>query len=153
MAVIFSLPWALLMWSYVIPNLPRHYFQLIPGIPPRTADRMVIFFIALMLFCFTISNFSTPISVSVSSVMMALLVVGCILASWRTTSDDRGLWWQNSPVTVLKRSRDGLSAAIITVITYITSSLLSPLRLRSAAHNHNVGSTHAMTERQDGVGV
>jgi hypothetical protein len=38
MAVIFSLPWALLMWSYVVLNLPRHYFQLIFPVSPPSLD-------------------------------------------------------------------------------------------------------------------
>jgi len=51
MAIVFSLPWALLMWS------------------------MVLFFIGLLLSCFTHSNASTRICVAVVSVMVACLTV------------------------------------------------------------------------------
>jgi hypothetical protein len=107
--------------------------------PPWMMDRMVIFFIALLLYCFNISNMSTRISVSVSSVMIAPLVVGCILICRRSSED--GELWQNS-LKVLKRSLDGLFAP------------LKHFRLRPARPNQNdVGSTHAMTERQEGAGV
>ncbi|KAI0250653.1 hypothetical protein BJV78DRAFT_1393295 [Lactifluus subvellereus] len=123
MAIIFSLPWALLMWS------------------------MVIFFIALLLFCFSISNISTRIFVSVMSVMMAPLVVGCILTSWHS-SDDIGLW--HDSLVVLKRSRDG-------VLARLKHFALGTFRLHDARHTphhpNNEGNTHSMTERQDGVVV
>ncbi|KAI0277908.1 hypothetical protein BGY98DRAFT_976625, partial [Russula aff. rugulosa BPL654] len=54
MAVVFSLPWALLMWS------------------------MATFFIALLLFCFTISNKATRISVIAMSIMVVILIVWSI---------------------------------------------------------------------------
>ncbi|KAH9979759.1 hypothetical protein BJV74DRAFT_759462, partial [Russula compacta] len=54
LAIAYSLPWALLMWS------------------------MTIFFIALLLFCLTISNAPTRISVAVMSVFAASLIVWCI---------------------------------------------------------------------------
>ncbi|KAI0248227.1 hypothetical protein BJV78DRAFT_1237684 [Lactifluus subvellereus] len=121
MAIIFSLPWALLMWS------------------------MVMFFIALLLFCFSISNISTRIFVSVMSVMMAPLVVGCILTSWRS-SDDGELW--HDSLAVLKRSRDGVSARL-------KHFVLGTFRLhytRPTSHPPDVdGSTHSMTERQNGT--
>ncbi|KAF8258666.1 hypothetical protein EI94DRAFT_1110391 [Lactarius quietus] len=62
-AIIFSLPWALLMWA------------------------MALFFIALLLFCFSISNRSTRIFVAVTSIMMAALIWWCI-QSFREYCDD-----------------------------------------------------------------
>ncbi|KAI0250647.1 hypothetical protein BJV78DRAFT_1283069 [Lactifluus subvellereus] len=81
MTVVFSLPWALLMWSYVVLR-PQDFLPHIYRISHASVvDRMVLFFIALLLLCFTISNTSTRIFVSVTSVMMAPPVVGCILIS------------------------------------------------------------------------
>jgi len=75
MAIIFSLPWALLMWA------------------------MVMFFVALLLACFGISNLPTRIFVAVTSVMVAVLVGWCILWSWR--SGDSGKVWFNSLILSL----------------------------------------------------
>ncbi|KAH9171928.1 hypothetical protein EDB89DRAFT_2174042, partial [Lactarius sanguifluus] len=67
MAIIFSLPWALLMWA------------------------MVMFSIALLLLCFSISNVSTRISVAVTSVIVAALIVWCIHSAWES-SEEKGVW-------------------------------------------------------------
>ncbi|KAI9458584.1 hypothetical protein BJY52DRAFT_412493 [Lactarius psammicola] len=67
MAIIFSLPWALLMWA------------------------MVMFSIALLLLCFSISNLSTRIFVAVTSVMVAALIGWCIRTAWES-SEERGVW-------------------------------------------------------------
>ncbi|KAI9438581.1 hypothetical protein H4582DRAFT_182781 [Lactarius indigo] len=64
MAIIFSLPWALLMWA------------------------MVMFFIALLLFSFYQSNTPTRVIVAVASAMLAALVVSCIRWAWES-SDGR----------------------------------------------------------------
>ncbi|KAI9458570.1 hypothetical protein BJY52DRAFT_1416360 [Lactarius psammicola] len=58
LAIIFSLPWALVMWS------------------------MVTFFVALLLFCFDTSNSSTRIFVAVTSVVVAVLVGWCMQSPW-----------------------------------------------------------------------
>ncbi|KAH8987810.1 hypothetical protein EDB92DRAFT_2014060 [Lactarius akahatsu] len=67
MAIIFSLPWALLMWA------------------------MVMFFIALLLFSFYQSNTPTRVIVAVASAMLAALVVSCIRWAWES-SDGRAEW-------------------------------------------------------------
>lgn len=67
MAIIFGLPWALLMWA------------------------MVMFSIALLLFCFRISNLPTRIFVAVASMMVAVLIGWCIRSAWES-SDERGAW-------------------------------------------------------------
>ncbi|KAI0253083.1 hypothetical protein BJV78DRAFT_1390005 [Lactifluus subvellereus] len=63
MAIVFSLPWALLMWS------------------------MVSFFVALLLSCFTHSNAPTRISVVAMSGIVACLTVWSILTAWRSNND------------------------------------------------------------------
>ncbi|KAH9074274.1 hypothetical protein EDB83DRAFT_1950268 [Lactarius deliciosus] len=62
MAIIFSLPWALLLFS------------------------MVAFFVALLLFCFGTSNASTRIFVAVTSVVVALPIGLCIKSPWGSSN-------------------------------------------------------------------
>ncbi|KAI9509043.1 hypothetical protein F5148DRAFT_815641 [Russula earlei] len=81
MAIIFSLPWALLMWS------------------------MVVFFIALLLFSFSISNVPTRVFVAVMSFLAAALIAWCIKNAWESTEDDD--LWRDS-VLVLKRTRSDI---------------------------------------------
>jgi hypothetical protein len=70
---------------------------------------MVTFFIALLLFCFYISNMPTRIVVAVSSVILTPPVIVCIVISWQTSDD--GAPWRNR-FTVLKRSGSRLFARI-----------------------------------------
>ena len=100
MAIIFSLPWALLMWSYVILCLPDLLLGSSLRNPPFV-DRMVIFFVALLFFCFSISNASTRIFVAIMSVLVITFIVWCIRAAWEFTEDE--YVWQNS-VVVLQRT-------------------------------------------------
>jgi hypothetical protein len=63
---------------------------------------MVIFFIALLLFCFSISNASTRTFVAISSVILGTLIGWCIRTAWESTEDEDV--WQNSLV-VFRRTR------------------------------------------------
>ncbi|KAI9458568.1 hypothetical protein BJY52DRAFT_1212082 [Lactarius psammicola] len=90
MAIIYSLPWALLMWA------------------------MVMFFIALMLVCFRISNLPTRVFIAVISVMVTVLVWWCILWSWR--SGDSGKLWYNSLPLSIRRAL-GAPRVIIRLMT------------------------------------
>ncbi|KAH9061122.1 hypothetical protein EDB87DRAFT_1612079 [Lactarius vividus] len=78
MAIIFSLPWALLMWA------------------------MVMFFIALLLLSFLQSNTPTRAIVAVASAMLAALVVSCIRWSWE--SSDGIEEWSTSLLPSIKRA-------------------------------------------------
>jgi hypothetical protein len=64
---------------------------------------MGIFFIALLLFCFSISNYPTRISVAIMSVLMAALIGWCIWTTWKYTEDNDDDVWQKSLV-VLRRT-------------------------------------------------
>ena len=55
-------------------------------------DRMVMFSIALLLFCFSISNPPTRIFVAATSVMVAALIGWCIRTAWES-SEERGQWF------------------------------------------------------------
>jgi len=80
MAITFGLPWALLMWS------------------------IVIFFVALLLLCFTISNIPTRIFIGCTSVLVASLIVWCILVTWE--SGEREAVWHDSLAALRRTRRD-----------------------------------------------
>ncbi|KAI0296395.1 hypothetical protein BC826DRAFT_232371 [Russula brevipes] len=80
MAITFGLPWALLMWS------------------------IVIFFVALLLLCFTISNIPTRIFIGCTSVLVASLIVWCILVTWE--SGEREAVWYDSLAALRRTRRD-----------------------------------------------
>ena len=103
MAIVFSLPWALLMWSYVISCLFRGCTRF--TFMKSLLDRMVIFFVALLLFCFSISNVSTRIFVTISSVLVITLIGWCIRIIRQSTEDEDV--WQKS-LAVLRRTRGAL---------------------------------------------
>ena len=66
---------------------------------------MVIFFIAMLLFCFKISNVSTRLFVAIVSALVATLIGWCIRTAWVSSDDDDV--WKNSLV-VLRRTRGAL---------------------------------------------
>ena len=70
---------------------------------------MVVFFIALLLFCFSISNPLTRIFVAISSVLVVALVGGCIWTAWEST--ENGEIWQIS-LSALRRTRSVLSERV-----------------------------------------
>ena len=104
-------------------------------------DRMVIFFIALLLFCFTISNTATRAFVTAMSVITAVLIMWCIQLAWESTEDYD--LWQKSKLA-LWRTRDDL----VDRIKEFGQDLLGPFSTRRApdvAHSHSIPS---MAERQ-----
>jgi hypothetical protein len=72
---------------------------------PPSVDRMVIFFIALLLFCFEISNLATRISVSIMSALVTALVIWCIWTAWES-NDDESVWQES--LIVFQRARSNL---------------------------------------------
>lgn len=66
---------------------------------------MVTFFIALLLFCFKISNPATRVSVAIASVVVAILVIWCIRTAWESTEGEDV--WRDS-VIVFRRARVNL---------------------------------------------
>jgi len=89
-AIIFSLPWALLMWSYVISAFWEFTLTGIYACSPPP-NRLVTFSVALLLFGFVVSNNWTRIIVAVTSAPVVALTVGCIWATWES-GNDRGVW-------------------------------------------------------------
>jgi hypothetical protein len=59
---------------------------------------MVLFFIALLLLCFNISNTSTRIFVAIMSALVTTLIGWCIRISWDLVENDK-LWKKSLVVT------------------------------------------------------
>ncbi|KAI0253111.1 hypothetical protein BJV78DRAFT_241690 [Lactifluus subvellereus] len=122
MAIVFSLPWALLMWS------------------------MVLFSIALLLSCFTHSNASTRISVTVMSVIVACLTVWSTLTTWRSDADWEVVYYKY--LFVLKRAGD----KILTSVKHFALGIFRPRSPRAYPTPHSLVSTSSIppvTEDQD----
>ena len=71
--------------------------------------RMVTFFIALLLFCFSISNPATRICVSIMSVLVAILIIWCIRTAWEST-EGKDVW--RDSLTVLWRTYSNLFKSV-----------------------------------------
>ena len=57
---------------------------------------MVIFFIALLLFCFSISNILSRISIAIISALEATLIGWCFVTSQESKEDNSDDVWQSS---------------------------------------------------------
>jgi hypothetical protein len=103
--------------------------------PPKTllsftllgTDRMVVFFIALLLLCFTISNMATRIFVGIISVLMAGLIMWCIRSTWETGNDQYASLWRDSLAAMRRTHRDWIgymkqlrAGALISLISFPT---------------------------------
>jgi hypothetical protein len=82
-------------------------------------DRMVIFFVALLLFCFSISNVPTRIFVAMMSVLVATLIGWGIRTAWDSKDDDEDDVLQSSLV-VLRRTRVALFKRVKEFIPFHT---------------------------------
>jgi hypothetical protein len=85
----------------------RDFSELIAS--PRTAgDRMMMFSIAVLLFCFSISNPPTRIFVAVTSVIVAALIWWCIKSSWESSED----WVSSSLRSYFSRALDHIRGVV-----------------------------------------
>ena len=80
MAIIFSLPWALLLWSYVIFTQAITFISSTESF--RSPDRMVTFSVALLLFGFVVSNIWTQLFVGLTSFPLLAFTLWCIWMCW-----------------------------------------------------------------------
>jgi len=116
-----------------------------------TADRMLMFFIALFLYCFSISNLRSRISIaSISAVMLAFFLV-CVWTIWES-SDTWGVWlygFYPSIVRVVRPMgtlRRGIGARL-------RGTVMAIRKFFHSATTDNVGSVHELGAPRDrGVG-
>jgi hypothetical protein len=106
---------------------------------------MVIFSVALLLFCFTISDTSTRIATGTMSAVVAAPVAWCIRTAWES-GDTRGV--QDSLLT-LRRTGDRLFARLKHFVLVLIPLRPFPTRRTS----EDVHSVHSMVDRQPEVGV
>ncbi len=142
LAIIFSLPWALLMWSYAFSYLPKRCSI---SRNPLLSGRTVIFSVAMLLFCFTISNTSTRIASATMSAVIVALVAWYTRTAWES-GDGRGVG-QDSLLT-LRRAGGRLFARLKHFVLMLIP--LRPFPTRRASED--VHSVHSMVDRQGGVG-
>ncbi|KAI0000139.1 hypothetical protein BJV74DRAFT_821832 [Russula compacta] len=146
LAIAYSLPWALWMWSYVFSSQ-----NVTPGrglMKPFFVARMITFFIALLLVCFTISNTPTRISVAIMSVFAAGLIVWCIRTA-SVATEDFSVW--RVSLVVLERTREDLLRRVKQFVTMLVALALSPLPTRRTSES--VHTMRSMADRQSGVRV
>ena len=113
-AILFSLPWALLMWSYVVSCLSRRCTRFM-YMKIYCLERMVIFFIALLLFSFSVSDVSTMLFVVIMSVLVATLIASNIWITWEHHD-----MWQKSLVVSLRSRADTVFERIKEFIPFCT---------------------------------
>ena len=103
-----------------------------------------MFSIALLLFCFSISNPSTRIFVAVTSVMVAALIGWCIRNAWES-SEDRWLWIDRI-LPHITRAMDYVHGVRNDIFTFILRCV-SPTSL---PYGHHSGSLQAIHDRERG---
>jgi predicted tellurium resistance membrane protein TerC len=84
LAVLFSLTYALLMWSCVIASL-FHRFQIVTI---TNLFSVCMFFLALLLFSFQNATTHIRAWVGTASGIVTILVACCIINSWESDSGD-----------------------------------------------------------------
>ena len=100
---------------------------------------MVIFFVALLLFCFSISNTLTRIFVAIMSVLMGALIGWCIRTAWESTEQDD--IWQMS-LAVLRHTR---------IVLFERVKELNPFYARHVPQHDNTSITLADRLGEGGV--
>ena len=116
--------------------------------PWTVVNRMVLFFLALLLSCFTLSNGATRITVAVMSVIMSCLIVWSVLTAWQSDDDGEVVYYRYS--FALKRA----GHRILTSVKRFALSIFRPRLPReyhtSSSHSlAGIGSIPPVTEHQD----
>ena len=115
MAVVFSLPWALLIWSYAH-HYSNFYLTFIHGIAD-VSNRMLLFLIGVITYAWSVSNLWSRIAIGSISVLVFSLLVGCMWTIWES-SNGLGVWLDGLRISVspalrashvrIARLRDGI---------------------------------------------
>lgn len=103
-----------------------------------------MFSIALLLFCFTISNPLTRIFSAVAGVVVTALIGWCIRSAWES-SDERGLWLARL-IPYITGALDHVHGARDDIVTLILRRGNHP----PLPHGHS-GSSHALNDRERGA--
>lgn len=104
-------------------------------------DRIAIFFIAVLLFCFTVSNTLTRSFVAVMSVLVVVIIICCIRIAWEP-AEDYDVW--HKCLFTLRRTRDDLFQRV--------KELVQDLGRCSSRHTpEDARSTASMADRRFNV--
>jgi len=128
MAIVFSLPWVLLMWS------------------------MVMFFVAVFFYCFSISDLRSRISSALISVVALAFIVGCISTVWE--SRDEGGVLQNGFHAFRARALQPLRTfhrGTVARLRYFKGSVVRSFR--NCFHSDDVESVHSLALAGPGDGI
>ena len=86
----------------------------------NTADRMLMFFIALFLYCFSISNLRSRISIASISAVMLAFFLACVWTIWES-SDTWGVWLYGVCPSIARLARDIARCLRSAVMTFCKS--------------------------------
>ena len=140
MAIVFSLPWALFIWSCVhsYSNFHPTFFHGIADI----SDRTLLFLTAVILYSWSISNLWSRIAIaSISGCVFSL--VGCMWAIWGS-SDGLGVWLGGLRLSISPAQR-----ALRVRIARLRNGIISLFRNRPVPTD--VGSERELASRRDGL--
>lgn len=104
--------------------------------------RMMIFFVALLLFCVKISNTSTRTVVSVMSAIIAVLIMCCIRIAWKPT-EDYEVWHES--LVALRRTRNGVFKRVMELGQDVLGRLVTR---PTPEDDHDI---HSMTDQQSRI--
>ena len=140
MAIIFSLPWALFIWSYVhsYSNVRPTFFHGIADI----SDRTLLFLVAVILYSWSISNLWSRIAIALISVCIFSLV-GCVWAIWGPR-DGLGVWLDSLRLSISRMLR--ASCVSIARLRHDITSVFCNRPIPT-----HVGSEHELADQRDGV--
>jgi hypothetical protein len=78
----------------------------------------VIFFIALLLFCFSISNILSRIFIAIVSVLVITLIIWSIRTAWDSAEHNDDVWYKS--LVVFRRARVALFERVKEFIPFHT---------------------------------
>ena len=144
MAVVFSLPWALLIWSYAYSysNFHLAFFHRIADV----SNRMLLFLIAVVTYSWSVSNLWSRIAIGSISALVFSLLVGCMWTIWES-SNGLGVW--------LDSLRLSVSPALRASHVRIPRILDGILSFRNRVHpvTTDNGNEHELTDPRDSASV
>jgi hypothetical protein len=140
----------------VVCHLLRFRLTFIYGIAKPSRDRMVMFFIGLLLYCLSIPGLNSRISFASISAVIFAFIAGCIWTTWES-SNERGLLPDGFHTSItralpaLRPFRTWYRGAVAR-LGYFKRSVVKSFR--NCFHPDDAGSVHSLrlAGPRDGVG-
>ena len=99
MAIVFSLPWALLMWSCVKSCSPTFFLW-----KTDTPDSMLMFYTGLLCYCWSIPKQGSRIAIALVSGVLFAFLWACVWTIWES-SDKWAVWLDGLPSPIARALR------------------------------------------------